>query len=300
MRSGKYLPLTMQGATSRVQAIAADASENLNSTYLRPLTIAAASLAKYTELQEQQHALDSFSAFSLNRFEGGVLLFDANGTITAATSEHQKLIGEDYSSKVYFHNVRSFNRSDFSSVVKDDQLGKYVVIIATPVLYKDRLSGALVGILILDEHNWEHDLGPTYANFNGSAILVDVSGNIIYHPESQFRGTNIQNSEVMWNLMALREPRSVLLPNGLFSNQIVASFAPIPSTYWGIITQESFNSITPSFPYQIRVIGPLLLVMLIFITLWLIAIERVSHPLIALIQEASHLSSGNFPGKLGS
>ena len=27
------LPLTMQGATSRVQAIAADASENLNSTY---------------------------------------------------------------------------------------------------------------------------------------------------------------------------------------------------------------------------------------------------------------------------
>ena len=292
------LPLTMLSATSRVQAIAADASENLSSTYLRPLTIAAASLAKYTEVQEQQHALISYSAILLNRFEGGILLLDANGVITAATSEHENLIGEDYSSKVYFQSVRSFNRSNFSSVLKDDQLGQYVVIIATPVLYQDSLSGALIGIILLNEHNWERDLGPTYATFNGSAILLDVSGNIIYHPDPLRRGTNIRAYEVLWNLLALREPRSMLIPNALFSDQKVASFAPIPGTYWGLMTETSFNSITPSFPYQVRVIGPLLLVMLIFIILWLIAIERVSHPLIALIHEASHLSSGILPGQL--
>jgi signal transduction histidine kinase len=223
---------------------------------------------------------------------------DADGVITAATGELQKLVGQDNSGSDYIRNVRSTNRAVFSHVVNNEYLQQYTVSIATPVLYQDKLSGVLEGIILLGEHNWDRDLGPTYGSFSGSAILLDVSGNIIFDSNLQLQGINIRTNENMWELVALREPQSELIPGGLLKDQIVASFAPIPGTYWGLITEEAFNAIMPSLPYQLRVIGPLLVVMMIFIILWLVFVQQISHPIAALVQAADNFTSGFSFGQL--
>ncbi len=286
------LPLILQQNTSRAQTIAAEMSDNLDTLYLRPLKIAADSLAPYSLASEQQQSLQNYSAFLLNRFEGGVVLANTAGVVVAATEGQQARLGEDLSAQGFFQTVRSFRRPVLSAVYHDSHLDLDVVAVATPVESAGDLRGVLVGTMPLATHAWTRDLGPTFRAFGGPVYLLDVTGSVVFHPDPQLLGTSIHQDRTLSDLMASREAHSVVVEGSFLGRQVVASFAPIPGTYWGIITEERVDTIAPSLPYQIRVIGPLLGVMIGFLVVMLVAVSNISRPFVALIQEALRVSAG--------
>lgn len=286
------LPLILQRSTSRAQTIAAEMSDNLNSLYLRSLKIAADSLSPYGMPSEQQQALQNYSAFLINRFEGGVILVNTAGVVVATTEGQQARLGEDLSDQGFFQTVRSFRRAVLSGVYHDGYLDLDVVAVAMPVESVGELRGVLVGIMPLSTHSWTRDLGPTFRAFGGPVYLLDVNGIVVFHPDPQLLGTSIRYDKMLSDLMVSRTAQSAVIEGRVFGQQVVASFAPVPGTYWGIITEERVDTIAPSLPYQIRVMGPLLGVMIGFLVVMLVAVTNISRPLIALIQEALNVSAG--------
>lgn len=285
------LPLILQQNTSRAQVIAVDAAENLN-VYLDTLNIAATSLSRYPGELERKEALSLYSS-SLNRlFAGGAALLSADGLPIGGTSAIQIQPGQDFSTESFFQVAKTRRSSNFSGVLSGQFLREDVVVAATPLLDEGELVGVLIGMLPLQNHDWIKELGPLYAQHLSDVYLVDVYGKIIFSTDSLRIGQSISHDDPRWVLLAERSPRSILLGNGLSSNSIVVSFAPLPSMYWGLIIEEPLRWLPAFLPYQLRVIGPLFLTMLLLLAILLIGIGWVSKPLVTLVQYATNISSG--------
>lgn len=291
------LLILLQQNTSRAQAIAADAATNLN-LYMHLLDTTGIALARYSgDPQQQQRTLQDFSPY-LVRFDS-VTLLDNAGNVVASTSDPKNQIGLNYASTEYFQVANSRRLDIFSSVVHVQPVNQDAIVIAVPVLHNGDSDGVLLGIFLLKSHDWAKDLGPQYAQSSMRIILVDVSGNVINSTDPAHVAGNIMSDVALWHMVAEREPSSILTGQSLSTKQVVASFAPLPGMYWGLIVEEPFEAINALLSsYQWRVLAPLLVGIILLLALLLISVNRISKPVLALAKEATHVSVGDPFGPL--
>lgn len=230
-------------------------------------------------------------------FNGGLVVLDRNGTIVATEPERPGLVGRSWADRDYFRQMTRTQKRTLSDVVTDGVNGAPVIALSVPVTSNQgELLGALIGMVRLSRDV----LSPFYAplvdfgvDISGNTYLVDRQGYVIYHSDQRLTGANLSNQMVVQRVMARQN--DALRTRGPDGTEIVASFAPVPGTSWGLITEENWEELTrDSLRYQQFLLLLLLLGVIVPAVVVTIGIQRIMQPIEALIDGAKQVAQGNF------
>ena len=128
---------------------------------------------------------------------------------------------------------------------------------------------------------------------NGNAYLVDSTGLVIYHSEIERIGTNLIAEAVV--RQAVSGEAGAVRGKDLDGQDVVASFAPVPGTSWGLVAEQPWDAVlAPGRRY-----GELLLVLLglgvlIPAAVVTVSVRRITEPVRQLMAATKDVAGGNF------
>ena len=247
-------------------------------------------------------ALDEAAA-GLSAFNGGIMVYSSTGVTVAASpsSAERAVTGSGDESSRLLTAVRATRRPAFSDVFRDPLTGEDVILIGVPIRgIEEEFGGMLAGVVTLRTSL----LGAVFAEVlelrggrSGLAYLVDGRGRVIYHRNLLRIGTDLSALPPVEQVLAGKT--DALISDDLAGTEVVAGFAPVPGTGWGVVTQERWNLITG----PIRDSGLLLLAMLgvgalLSSALVFVAIGRTLRPIRNLARGADRIAGGDFDHRI--
>ena len=249
-------------------------------------------------------ALDQ-AAGGLRAFDAGIIVYNWTGVLVGASppSAERAVTGTRDESSRLLNAVQATRRPAFSDVFRDLVTGENAILIGVPIRgIDDEFGGMLVGVANLRTSL----LGVVFAAVlefrggrSGLAYLVDSRGRVIYHRDLFRVGTDLSALPPVERV--LTGETDALISDDPAGTEVVAGFAPVPGTGWGVITQERWNLITG----PIRASGLLLLVMLgggalLSAALVFVAIGRTLRPIRQLTRGARRIAGGDFDHRIGT
>lgn len=247
----------------------------------------------------QQEILDNWDD-ALSAFGAGVCLLDAQGVAIAATMAATDPMHVSPADQDYLREVRATKAPVFSPFLIDRTTERPIIVIAVPVLPKEgpmqisgNFAGALVGKLALDRPEWARDLNLLRSPEGGKAYLVDDACVVIYHPDTTRVGTSIQSDPGLWRLVIGNKPQGTLYCAPDSTEEMVATYAPIPGVGWGLIIEEPWQTIVASIvPSQLAGSGLTALGMIVALAALVLSVGRVTRPLNALVAQGRRVVAG--------
>ena len=248
---------------------------------------------------------------ALSMFDGGVVVLDTFGTPVASYPEDTDGSFEDWTSlQVSREQVNAFllglvrsDRPVFSNVLGGRTEDELTVAVGVPILGpRGELLGATVGMF---------DVGPTsvsalYARIvrlrlsqGGSVYLVDDRGQAIYHSNFRLTGSDLSGEDAVQQV--LTSGVGALRTTSGAGEDVVAAYAPVPGTPWGLVSEAPWSSLTSaSRGYQQFLLALLALGILVPIVIVGIGIHRLMRPVDELIAAARAVGAGDLSRKVES
>lgn len=231
-------------------------------------------------------------------FDGGVVLLSDRGRVIAAEPERLEFLGENWSDYPFFQQVMHTQRAFFSSIEGEKgPLGEAAIVLSVPVIGEENeFLGALVGMFSLnnlDGSTFYGSLRRLFSESHGTIQIVEKSGRVIYH-ESQAMIGKVSSTDTV--IQDLQKGNRGALHLDIGGNlDIVAAYAPIPGTSWGLVIEDDWATLSRSSrPYGGFLAS--LLVAGIFLPAAAAAIgsRRITAPLRELIKASQQVAEGNF------
>ncbi len=288
--------LTIQSNREVVRLSAGQLASEL-ATYASPLTGLARTSPIYDFDPSAQRVALSEANNRLFIFDGGVLTLNNYGRVIAAQPPRPEILGQDWSSRDYFRQMIRTPGTVYSNIVSDGPDGTPVIVVAVPVTNP---SGDLVGMLaglfrVSPSSTSSFYGGIVKGRFGGadSAYLVDQNGLVIYHTDTGWIGKSLGTQPVVQQVVngkvdALRTRD----PTG---RAIVASFAPVPGTPWGLVTETSWDTLLATgqgygqFLLLLLALGIIIPVLVVSF-----GVKRITDPINRLYAAAKEISGGKF------
>jgi signal transduction histidine kinase len=228
----------------------------------------------------------------LGIFDAGVFIVDEQGSVI--TSSGDKLISllSGISTTETFQSVRAELVPSFSNVMFGNGANDAVVLVAVPLFdSEDQFAGAVIGGINLHSTSISNPIRDLTIGKDGFTYLVDREGIIIAHPDPQQIGADYGNLPFIKRVVA-GESGGVLTESSK-GRRLVEGYAPIGSTGWGLVIQESWESVTePIALVDILAIAiGLAAILLIAIFLWK-GFDRISAPIQVLHDSTEKLAKG--------
>jgi serine phosphatase RsbU (regulator of sigma subunit) len=197
--------------------------------------------------QMQQAGLLS-AQLRLAVFDGGTVVLDNLGRVTATQPLRSELHGQDWSNRTFFSQLLANHAAVYSDILQDGPGGVDVVAFAVPINgATGELRGALVGMFKLGSTT----ISPFYASIvrlrigeTGRSFLVDSKGKVIYHSDIARTGEDFSADYEVKEVLAGRI--GALRTEDELNEDVVAAYAPVPGTSWGLVTQENWQALTAS------------------------------------------------------
>jgi len=239
---------------------------------------------------------------SLAVFDGGVVILDTFGAVVAAEPEQPEVLGQEWAERLcYSAAVRSqmlgLSEAIFSNIIADGPQGIQVVSIAVPITGEHgEFQGVIVGMFRLGAtavSSFYGDIVRLRIGDAGSAYLVDGSGRVIYHSDVGRIGEDFSSQPTVQQV--LEGQAGATRTQSPEQQEIVASFAPVPGTPWGLVIEESWASLTSeSQGYQRFLLLLLVLGVAVPILVVAVGIRRITRPIVELINAARDVAQGRF------
>ncbi|MEJ2710968.1 MAG: cache domain-containing protein [Anaerolineales bacterium] len=234
-------------------------------------------------------------------FDGGVLVINPSGNVAAASPERQDLLGQDWSDYSFYRQIIRSGTPVFSDIIANVQSNLDVIAVAVPILNESgEFQGTLVGMFQVGASSYSAfyasviklRLGTT-----GSTYLVDSTGRVIYHPEASLIDSNLRAQPEVQRV--LQRQVGNLRTRDLNGQDILATFAPVPGTPWGLINDENWADLLVSS----RGYGQslyLLLALGVIIPTVVVAygVKQITDPVSKLIAGAKEIAEGKYGQKI--
>lgn len=214
-----------------------------------------------------QRRLDEILGSS-NFFNSAVFV-NAEGTIQGNAPKSLNLVGKHFNQTVFKEAKmveRPYVSNPFMGVTN-----RLIVMVTTPIYDGDQFLGLLAGSIYLHENKSLSSILETHFFRDGSYLfVVDQTGSLIFHPKSERLGENVRENHVVSKvLMGIRGSQRVTNTKG---TDMLAGFAPVESSKWGIVSQTPTNiALMPSKELVKNMLvytGPFFL-LLIILSLWI-------------------------------
>ncbi|HEX7588229.1 MAG TPA: PAS domain S-box protein, partial [Anaerolineae bacterium] len=265
------------------------------------LTALARTATLYTSDPNVQRAALVQAGNRVTIFDGGVLILDNYGKVTATQPVRPEIMGEDWSSHDYFRQMIRTPGVVYSNIVNDGPGGARVIDVAVPITND---QGEFVGTLVGMFRVGSASLSPFYGSIvrlriggNGAAYLTDRTGWIIYRSNGEQIDENLVWQGV--ERQSLGEQASALRTRDSTGQEIVASFAPVPGTPWELVIEQSWDAMLASGQSYLQSLVLLLVLGLLTPALVVtLGVRRITEPINQLIAATHQVASGNFGHKI--
>jgi signal transduction histidine kinase len=230
-------------------------------------------------------------------FDGGVVVLNEHGTVTATEPERGGMHGQDWSSRPYFREVLRAGAPVFSNIIADGPTSAEVISVAVPLLGdRGEFRGTIVGMFRLGATS----VSAFYGNIvklriaeSGNSYLLDASHRIIYHSDVDRIGREISPRSPIGRL--LERGAGELRTRDADGQEIVASFAPVPGTPWKLVTEENWEELMASSQgyrqFLLLLLGLGVVVPGLVVTF---GVRRITGPIEKLIAASQEVAAGKF------
>jgi len=219
-----------------------------------------------------------------------LLIANADGVITATEPRDLGLRGKPLQSPVSLSMLQSRQGGITAPFLAPS--GRWIIMISHPIFMADGSYGGFVsGTIYLHAANaLQTTLGRHHYKDGSSLYVVDQTGRYIYHPSSEYIGKANPDRPLVQALQ--RGEEGARRTKSRADIDMLAGFAPVPSTGWGIVAQRPTDSAMSrlddlfwrSFYYSL----PITLVCLLAI--WWLA-RLIARPLRELAHVAANLDN---------
>ncbi len=244
----------------------------------------------------QQIAIEEVSN-RLVIFDGGVIVLDPFGTVVASVPARPEILRQDWSDRSYFRQMLRSQGPVFSDIVPDGPQGAEVVVVAVPMTGpQGEFRGTIAGMFrvgVTSVSAFYGDILKLRMGESGSTYVVDGGGRAIYHSIPDLVGRDFSTRYGVEQI--LKGQIGATRTQDLEGWDIVASFAPIPRTSWGLVTEESWWTLTS----ESRNYGRFLLLLLglgVVVPALVVAVgvKHITQPIAELIDAAQEVAQGRF------
>jgi GAF domain-containing protein/HAMP domain-containing protein len=235
-------------------------------------------------------------------FDGGALILDTAGTVVATEPERPDMLGQDWSNRICYRELVRFHTPGssvpvFSNIMSAGLAGDEVVCVAVPITgERGELTGAMVGMFRLGAtavSAFYGEIVKLRIGDSGNTYIVDADGRVIYHSDPGRIGENFSAQEVVQEV--LHGQANAIRARDSRGTDIVASFAPLPGTPWGLVIEESWAALTSSSRvYQQYLLLLLVLGIAVPMLVVFVGARRIARPIQELISAAREVARGNF------
>lgn len=294
--------LTIERGQAVIHISASRLKTNLEG-YANTLAALARLPAIYRNEPAAQRAALGQAGNRLAIFDGGVVLLDATGKVVATEPERPEIIEQDWSTRAYYQaavraHIVGFHSPLFvSDIAPDGPDGAQVVAFIAPVVgERGEFQGILAGLFRVGAaatNAFYGDILKLRLVESGNVYLVDSLGRVIYHSVPERIGADFAEQAVVQQ--ALSGQVGAVRTRDVAGREIIASFAPVPGTAWGIVAEEDWNAlISSNRGYQHLLL--LLLVLSVVAPALVIAVgtRQIMRPITELINAAQQVARGNF------
>ena len=287
--------LTIQSSREVARLSAGQLAAEL-SDYSTPLTSLARTASIYEQDPVTQRAALAQASNRLKIFDGGVIILDHYGTVIAAQPARPEILGQDWSNRDYYRQLIRVPTTVFSNVVKDGPGGAPVIVIAVPITNaRGELVGTLAGMFRVDPTSVSLLYGSIVklrVGANDTSYLVDRNGLVIYHTNADWIGQNFSTQPAVEQVN--NGKADALRTHDPDGREIVASFAPVPGTPWGLVTEQSWDILLApgqryvQFLFLLLVLGLIVPAMVVTV-----GVRRITQPINRLIVATEAVAAGN-------
>ena len=184
-------------------------------------------------------ALESASE-QLFVFDAGVIIYDRSGIALAADRNDQQRRNTSFLVPAEFDEVRDTRQASVSDVFTDPVSGEDVFLVAVPIVGDGtEFKGVLAGLASINRSR----LGAMYVQVlefkpgkKGFAYLVDGHGRVIHHRQTAQVGRSLAGTEPVARV--IDGEQGAIITEDSEGDTVIAGFAPVPGTNWGVVTQE--------------------------------------------------------------
>jgi PAS domain S-box-containing protein len=266
---------------------------------------------------DQRAALLSASS-SLLVFDGGVLVANETGTVTAASPDRQDLLGANLADRAYFREIVRSREPVFSDVVTDGPGASSVVLVAVPVTnIQNEFVGVAAGMFRIGALS----VSPFYADIvklrigkndyaHLNAYLVDGKGKVIYHSDSALIDEDFSKVEGVSRLtrgisvsMVSRDTPAAegfqgsggaLRARDASGRDVVAYHSEIPGSPWILVSESSWSGILSYYRNYLLAQTLLFVLGVAFPALVVgFGIRQITEPIFRLMGAAREVAQGN-------
>ncbi|NLD71996.1 MAG: HAMP domain-containing protein [Chloroflexi bacterium] len=190
----------------------------------------------------------------LRAFDGGVVILDRQCTVAAADPRRPELVGENWSDYPFCPQAEQMDRSapvkhwatDIERLGPD---GEQVMPFVLPVRgERQAYIGSIVGLMRLDLRRTESPnalyslLIRMRLHTGGRLFLVDGQGRYVAWDDGTSAGQDATGHAAVQAVM--RGETGAVRTTDLEGRAIIASYAPVESTTWGLVQEEDWAALT--------------------------------------------------------
>ncbi|MBN1934315.1 MAG: GAF domain-containing protein [Anaerolineae bacterium] len=239
---------------------------------------------------------DPVSGQVMSIFDSGIVFFDENGKILSAEPETLEGWGDNWATRLPFRRMLGSDKPVFSDIVVDSRLGEKAIIVVVPIISREgQFIGGMAGLFRIESSsdNVLYRMVEKLRRGENTVIyLVDGTGLVLYHSNPAYIGADFADQSAVQ--LALSGHVGAFRTRDFAGQDIVASFAPIPDTSWGLVMEESWAELTrTSRLYGRALIGLLALGVIVPVLIVTFGVRRITRPIANLIDAARELAGGN-------
>lgn len=279
-----------------VRLSAGELSANLN-TYVNTLTALTRTLDTYADDPVRESAALRYASNKLLIFDGGAFILDRYGKVIGVEPFQSDAIGQDWSNFSFYRQILRNGEPVFSDALPVPWLNTLVIAVAVPIINtQNEFRGTLVGMFQLKATSASAFYGGIVKlrlGEIGSTYLVDGNGRVIYHPDENLIGTDMHSQPVVGRV--LNGQVGYLRTHDLDNRDILATFAPVPGSSWGLINEVDWTSLLTTsrgfgqFIYLLLGLGVILPTVVV-----LFGVKRITDPIAQLISAAQEIAGGKY------
>ncbi len=252
----------------------------------------------------QQRMLDAMRD-ALWSFDTGVIVLAADGRVTAADGRVLRLVGSDWSDRPVFVTLAERQALTVSDIHADEAFDYPVIMLAVPVRDDEsHFGGAVVGAFAVGMAQariteFYSAIKKLALDTTGITYLVDGAGRVVFHPDNGLIGTSRAGQTVVARVQ--QGETGTLRSDTRTGQAIIASYAPVPQTPWGVIVEEDWHTLAAaSVPYQRLLLALLVLGLVVPVAVIALGVRRITRPVYDLIHAAQAVAGGDFSRRITS
>jgi nitrate/nitrite-specific signal transduction histidine kinase len=233
----------------------------------------------------------------LRDFDGGVVILDTEGQVVAADPRCAHLLGQNWSQRNSFLQQKHGQMLVFGADVEaDGPDGAPVLVIAMPITGPERgFQGAIMGMFLLESqppNALARSLFRFHVRSESQMILVDGRGQTIEYRYKQQVNEDLGHLPVVQAVMAGYS--GALRTRDQEGREVIASYAPVDNTTWGLVTEESWADLSAMSVGYGRLLLILLVLGLVVPTAFTaVGVRRITRPVADLTAAAGRMAAGD-------